>query len=156
AKQGQFIPPFGETTMRQRPAVLLCLFLLSLVPVAKTVAGDTLDPALAKSDKETSTLWFDVLHLVVEGKGWKDTKSPFDRLPAKAGKMVRPPGWGLSRHWAGIGVRFVTDATNIDARWTLTSATLAMPHMPATGVSGLDLYVKTDKGWRWLGNGRPA
>ncbi len=30
-----------------------------------------------------------------------------------------------------------------------------MPHMAATGVSGLDLYVKTDKGWRWLGVGQP-
>lgn len=140
--------------MRPRPAVLLCLSLLSLVPVAEMVAGDKLDPALAKNDKDT--LWFDILHLDVEGKGWKDTKSPFDRLPAKAEKMVRPPVWGLSRHSAGICVRFVTDATNIDARWTLTSGNLAMPHMPATGVSGLDLYVKTEKGWRWLGNGRPT
>jgi hypothetical protein len=31
-----------------------------------------------------------------------------------------------------------------------------MPHMPATGVSGVDLYVNTDKGWRWLANGRPT
>jgi lysophospholipase L1-like esterase len=31
-----------------------------------------------------------------------------------------------------------------------------MPHMPATGVSGLDLYVKADDGrWRWLGIGQP-
>ncbi len=31
-----------------------------------------------------------------------------------------------------------------------------MPHMPATGVSGLDLYVKADDGqWRWLGVGQP-
>ena len=33
----------------------------------------------------------------------------------------------------------------------------ALPHMPATGVSGVDLYAK-DKGGRWefVGNGRPA
>ena len=32
-----------------------------------------------------------------------------------------------------------------------------MPHMPATGVSGLDLYVKADDGrWRWLGVGQPV
>jgi len=31
-----------------------------------------------------------------------------------------------------------------------------MPHMPATGVSGVDLYVKNDDEWRWLGNGRPT
>jgi hypothetical protein len=37
----------------------------------------------------------------------------------------------------------------------VTSERLAMPHMPATGVSGLDLYVKTDAGWHWLGVGQP-
>ena len=31
-----------------------------------------------------------------------------------------------------------------------------MPHMPATGVSGLDLYVKANGKWHWLGNGRPV
>src|SRR5262249_35228592 len=51
--------------------------------------------------------------------------------------------------------RFVTDASSISARWTLTSSQLAMPHMPATGVSGLDLYVKSDGRWRWLAVGMP-
>ena len=31
-----------------------------------------------------------------------------------------------------------------------------MAHMPATGVSGLDLYVKERGRWHWVGNGRPA
>jgi hypothetical protein len=31
-----------------------------------------------------------------------------------------------------------------------------MPHMPATGVSGVDLYVKFDGHWRWLGAGQPT
>jgi hypothetical protein len=30
-----------------------------------------------------------------------------------------------------------------------------MPHMPASGVSGLDLYVKAGDKWQWLGGGRP-
>src|SRR5207253_1044617 len=41
------------------------------------------------------------------------------------------------------------------ARWTNTSDRLAMPHMPATGVSGVDLYVKVDSTWRWLAVGQP-
>ena len=50
----------------------------------------------------------------------------------------------------------MTDATTLQARWTLTSSRLAMPHMPATGVSGLDLYAKADEGrWRWLAVGQP-
>jgi lysophospholipase L1-like esterase len=31
-----------------------------------------------------------------------------------------------------------------------------MPHMPATGVSGLDLYARLDGRWRWLGVGQPS
>ena len=94
--------------------------------------------------------------LEVEGQAWKETKAPFDRLPAKAEKKVRDAEWGLSRHSAGLCTRFETSATSIKARWTLTAARLEMPHMPATGVSGLDLYVKSEDGvWRWLAVGQP-
>jgi lysophospholipase L1-like esterase len=64
--------------------------------------------------------------------------------------------WGLGHHSAGEVVRFVSDAATLQVRWELTSASLAMPHMPATGVSGVDLYVKLPSGeWRWLANGQP-
>jgi lysophospholipase L1-like esterase len=39
----------------------------------------------------------------------------------------------------------------------LTNDTLAMPHMPATGVSGIDLYCRPpgETQWRWLSIARP-
>ncbi|MDD3544631.1 MAG: SGNH/GDSL hydrolase family protein, partial [Kiritimatiellae bacterium] len=41
-------------------------------------------------------------------------------------------------------------------RWSLVSAGLAMGHMPATGVSGLDLYLKGKDGkWQFFQNARP-
>ncbi len=93
----------------------------------------------------------------VEGQGFSDTKADYDRLPARAEGVVREPVWNLSRHSAGIAVPFVTDATTIHVRWKLTSDRLAMPHMPATGVSGIDLYVRDDQGqWRWLACGQPT
>ncbi len=112
-------------------------------------------PALA----EEAVDWRDVRTLTVEGRGWDEPalKAPFDRLPAKAEGIVRPPVWGLSRDSAGIAVRFVTDATAIHVRWTLAKASLAMPHMPATGVSGVDLYARDQDGaWRWLAVGQPT
>jgi hypothetical protein len=110
----------------------------------------------ARKKADAAARWVDVRELDVEGKGWTDTKAFFDRLPSKAEGVVRAPVWGLSRQSAGLLVRFASDATTIQARWTVTSGTLARPHMPATGVSGLDLYVKADDGrWRWLGVGRP-
>ncbi len=121
------------------------------------VAADVIKPELAKPGSDGSLLWYDIRHLEVEGKGWRETKAFYDRLPAKAEQLVRKTVWSLSRNSAGMCVRFVTDATTIHARWTLTSSRLEMPHMPATGVSGLDLYAKDDKAvWRWLAVGRPT
>lgn len=109
------------------------------------------------SQEQDGVRWFDIRQLGVEGQGWSQTKSPFDRLPAKAEGKVRDAVWSLSRDSAGMCVRFQADSPVIHARWTLTKSNLAMPHMPATGVSGLDLYAKDDKGtWRWVANGRPT
>ena len=105
---------------------------------------------------ETNSLrWRDARELALEGKGWADTKDFYDRLSARAEKNVRLPVWNLSHDSAGMCVRFVTDATAISARWTLRKELLALPHMPASGVSGVDLYVRDEAKWAWLGSGRP-
>ena len=133
---------------------------LALLLVACTsqgiLAGETVDPARAKPSADGALLWYDLRSLPIEGQGWSDTKAPYDRLPGRAEGVVRPPVWGLSRNSAGLCARFVSDAQTIHARWTLTSPNLALPHMPATGVSGLDLYVKVEGRWRWLAGGRPT
>lgn len=134
-----------------RRLCLSCLLLLPFVASADLIPTDK-----AKADGDL--LWYDAQLLGVEGQGFSDVKAPYDRLPAKAEKIVRNPVWGLSRHSAGLCVRFRSDATAIHARWTLTSKNLAMNHMPATGVSGLDLYAHSTKEgkWQWLGVGRPT
>lgn len=114
-----------------------------------------LDPAAAVKDADGNRLWYDLSQLDIEGKGWADTEAFYDRLPAKAKGVVTDSVWGLSKDSAGLCARFVTDADAINARWTLNSNGLAMPHMPATGVSGLDLYVNDNGVWRWIGAGRP-
>ena len=100
--------------------------------------------------------WYDVKEIGVEGKGWSDTKRYFDRLPSKAEGMVREPVWNLSRHSAGMCVHFVSDSPNIYVRYSLYLERLAMSHMPATGVSGLDLYAQDHRGIdRWVSVVRP-
>ena len=137
---------------------LLILWVLLVAAAHSTcTAAEAVDPASAKADETGNVLFYDARALGLEGQGWTDVAAPFDRLPARAQGVVREPVWGLSRHSAGLCVRFETDADAVSARWTVTSANLAMPHMPPTGVSGLDLYVKAEGGtWRWLANGRPA
>ncbi|MEW6307041.1 MAG: SGNH/GDSL hydrolase family protein [Verrucomicrobiota bacterium] len=105
---------------------------------------------------EGELAWYNVQDWGVEGKGWKDTEKFYDRLPARAKATVRPAVWSLSRNSAGMLTRFETDAQTIHVRYKLSSERVAMPHMPATGVSGVDLYAANDKGiWRWLACAKP-
>jgi len=92
----------------------------------------------------------------IEGKAWSNTKDPFDRLPPQVEGLVRHSVWNLSRHSAGIAARFLTDAPRIDVRWALKQKRLALPHMAATGVSGIDLYVRDRSRWHWLATARPT
>ena len=87
---------------------------------------------------------------VVTGRAWHDQLADgYARLPETARSMVRPQVWGLSRQSAGLGVDFHTNAADITVRYTV-DGNLAMPHMPATGVSGVDLYAYDKEGReRW-------
>ena len=99
--------------------------------------------------------WTDVRDFGVLGKGWIDTERFYDRLPARAHGLVRDEVWILSRISSGMRVHFLTDSKVIAADWTLPAGDpTAKDHMPATGVSGLDLYVRYRGSWRWLGSGR--
>mgnify|MGYP000919492852 CR=1 FL=1 len=114
-----------------------------------------LDPDMALREPDGSLCWYDLAGLELEGMGWRETAGPYERLPARAAGAVPEAVWELARHSAGICARFATDAPSISCRWTLKKKSLAMDHMPATGVSGLDLYVRHGGEWRWLGVGRP-
>ncbi len=116
---------------------------------------EQIDPDMATKAADEDVLWYDALALGIEGQGWTEVQAPYDRLPAKAEGVAPDSVWFLSHHSAGLAIRFVTDASRISARWTLLNKSLAMPHMPATGVSGLDLYVNDAGVWRWIGAGRP-
>lgn len=122
-------------------------------------------PAIAAPVPEL--VWHDVTQWGVEGRAWVDQKRIryFDRLPAAAEVGTRRildfykafSAWDLSRCSAGMMVRFRTDATAIHARYHLFKPELAMFHMPATGVSGLDLYARDESGkWRYVQTNKPG
>lgn len=91
---------------------------------------------------------------VIEGQAWpSEVLAPYDRLPAKAEKTVREAVWNLSRHASGLKIRFRSNSEEIVVRYKV-NLRKAMDHMPATGVSGIDLYAKdSDGGMLWC-NGR--
>ena len=141
--------------------LVLCVVVASWMCGAAGFAADspdikTLDPAMAAPSADGATLWFNALELGIEGQGWAALKHPYDRLPAEAEGVVPDPVWSLSHHSAGLRVRFVTNSSAIAARWSLRSGNLAMNHMAASGVSGLDLYVKHEGSWGWVGSGQPG
>ncbi len=104
--------------------------------------------------QEGSTVkWWDPIQTdfhTIEGQAWPDeTKAPYDRLPARAEGVVREAVWNLSRHAAGQLIRFRTNAESITVRYGV-KGNHAMNHMPATGVSGVDLYaINSDGKWLW-------
>lgn len=102
-----------------------------------------------------ATEWHNATGFDVEGRGWTTTESTYDRLPTSAKGVVPDSVWGLSHDSAGITVRFQTDSQTVSIRWTLRRDNLAMPHMPATGVSGVDLYQRVNGAWRFVGTGFP-
>jgi len=116
---------------------------------------EKIDPGMKGATADAAGLhWVNCETLTIEGKGFSDTESFYDRLPGRAKEMVDQKVWTLSQHSAGIAVRFVTPASSISVRWKLRNSSLAMAHMPATGKSGVDLYIKRDGQWRWIGAGK--
>jgi len=112
-------------------------------------------PAQATADQQATPEleWHDVTTWGVEGRAWGDMPRNrwFQRMPDAAEGKVTQSVWNLSQDSAGMMVRFKTNATAIWVHFNLRSERLALPHMPATGVSGVDLYARDDQGqWRWV------
>ena len=164
---------FGQRWILQR--VLFCIALLCSVQASaqekkteqkteqetksETEIGN-LDPEMAaRNETDDGLRWYDVTDVGVEGRILPNEyrKRWFDRLPASAETRVTKAVWNLSHHSAGMMIRFESDATSIHVHYKLLSAKLAMPHMPATGVSGIDLYARDKtRTWRWVQVARPT
>lgn len=113
--------------------------------------------ALPSARLEEDLDWYNVEDWGIEGKGWTDTHRYYDRFPKHAESSVREAVWDLSRHSAGMLARFRSDAKEVYVRYELLSDRLALPHMPATGVSGIDLYAEDVTGHsRWVAANRPT
>lgn len=147
--------------MRRVP---LLLFFLVLTVTSQAQKAPTeiskLDPAMGGNAQAQDNLeWHDVTTWGVEGRILPDQKRLrwFDRLPASAEGKVTPAVWNLSRDSAGMMARFQTDATAISVHYKLSKDRLGQPHMPATGVSGIDLYARDADGkWKWVQVTKPA
>ncbi len=102
--------------------------------------------AIACSQQAPPLQWWNPLEhsfRVIEGQAWPDEgQDPYDRLPARAEEAVGPGVWGNAKKAAGLMIRFRSNAPEIQVRFGVQNKNggMALNHMPATGVSGVDLY----------------
>jgi hypothetical protein len=137
------IAQFLKTNLHRVLIIALILNLLNIYPVLS-------------NSPDSLFKWTDAKELGIAGKGWKSDSSVYGRLPATAKGHIPDAVWELGKQTAGIYLHFFTDATVIKVKWGLSLETLGFPHFAPTGVSGLDLYVKTaENSWRWLAVGKP-
>lgn len=123
----------------------LILTLVALVAVALQVAAAKIDSLEFHSARDYR----------IVGKGFTDTESFYDRLPASFKEGCREELWTLSTNSAGMAVRFRTNSKAIGVKWTVRQQ-MNMGHMTTIGIRGVDLYRLTEEGWRHVNSGRPS
>ena len=94
--------------------------------------------------------WIDGRTLPIEGRAFDDTEHWYDRLPSNVTKKVNGGVRNMKHHTAGMQFRFTTDSKRLVFKWKPYNKNLAMGHMPATGVSGIDVYRYDAKAGKWL------
>jgi lysophospholipase L1-like esterase len=111
--------------------------------------------------------WVEATDLDVEGRGFADAASPYDRLPARARGRVPDAVWAQAEYSSGLVVRFATDAACLRVRWRLRFDQRVRPAPGLAGFrrchhqwlvdcavgthqSGLDLYRRHAGGWLWV------
>ncbi|MDO5112787.1 MAG: SGNH/GDSL hydrolase family protein [Planctomycetia bacterium] len=135
------------------------MFLQSVLAGSAVLAGNGwlgketrgVEPARIAEGKK----WYDWAKLPMEGRAWEgeERATPFGRFPKRWLEKVPSAVASLSTHSAGMVAHFQTNARQIWLRCSVTDTNLAMPHMPATGKSGFDLYGRDAAGkFRFIKN----
>lgn len=144
--------------MRAKSFVLLAAFAAAFLAFGASSSVRGQEELAVEGVADGDFVWFDASQWPVENKGWTDVDRYYARFPSRAKGQVTDAVWSLSQHSAGEVVRFRTNATEIRVRYKLYSSGLSMAHMPATGVSGFDLYARDDASgrWQWVAVTKPS
>ncbi|MEQ8882119.1 MAG: SGNH/GDSL hydrolase family protein [Cyclobacteriaceae bacterium] len=96
-------------------------------------------------------------HFILEGTDIAESlkENRYDRLPLSLKESVRPAVWNLSKASAGMSIRFFSNTTSINVKWTVLNDN-KMNHMAETGIKGIDLYFNNDGTWQYVNTGRPT
>jgi len=122
--------------------LLTMILSLSMVEIGLTATSDSLKYVNARD-----------LQLI--GKGFADTQTTYERLPALLEGKTRPPVWSLSKNCSGLAIRFRTNSRVIAAKWEVTE-NVVMNHFAPSGIKGLDLYCLKNGKWQFVNIARPV
>ena len=117
------------------------------------------DPAMAVARSAVDAngvRWIDGRRLPIEGRTLGGTDHYYDRLPSNLTERVNAGVRNMRHYTAGMQFRFATDSKTLRFRWVPYEKYLEMDHMPASGVSGIDVY-RWDAGrgkWLYVKTGR--
>jgi len=129
--------------------------LVAKLPDENTSAVVPSERGKTEAGADASLDWIDGTTLPLEGKPYVEADTYYARLPTSAKKDVVSGTWAMGHCTAGMSYVFKTTSRKLRVRWSLTSENLAMAHMAATGVSGVDFYAMTPEGWRFRKCGFP-
>lgn len=123
-----------------RTTVLLTLFLLTIIP----------------GTAQTGMVWFDPLECdtpYISGRAWNvETGKNYVRMPERFRQVMPKAVWGLSQQSAGLSIRFLSTAQEIQIKYTLQSDA-RYKNMAPLNHSGVDLYATDANGYtHWIGN----
>ncbi|MBE9517479.1 MAG: SGNH/GDSL hydrolase family protein [Bacteroidetes bacterium] len=128
-----------------------------LIPLNSQVStAQKLDPNMSLENADTDGIrWFDPRKAPFELSGfeWIKEEGVYRRLPVHPDWEIRDAVDQLANHTAGGQIRFNSDCKRIVIKVELREKS-GMYHMPATGQSGFDLYIKEDGDQRYLRTAR--
>lgn len=112
--------------------------------------------AVNVSAQKNELRYVDASQFRIINKGWSQTATPYNRLPAYMQDTVRKNQWWLYNHSSGVAIRFATNSVRIGAHYNLIN-NFHMQHMAMTGIKGTDLYYWNEEGniWEHVNTARP-
>ncbi len=131
---------------------LFFAFALAVLPAFAQDDIARFDPNMAveKAVVTNGVKWIDGRYLPLEGRVFSDVTHYYDRLPSNVTDKVNGGVRSMKSYSAGMQFRFTTDSKKLSFKWVPTNSRLSMDHMPATGVSGIDVYRYSEKSGKWI------
>lgn len=94
--------------------------------------------------------WHDISPEKLFGRGWRITTPRFGRLPAHAERLLPDTVWNMRVNSTGTYTEFLTDSTEIHVQWELGENKLGEANFSVCAHSGVDLYCRSGRTWRWV------